>query len=514
MSVRSERSNSFNVLWLIVLHLAIVLPLAYFLNIWTDEASTLYSTQHGFLNAFQHAATDEKQAPLYFWIMSLWRLLNDSIFFARLFAVIVSCVSIAFFARLARRMFEPPAAWRTTAFFAFHPFLVWASVEIRVYASVILLSILLMTFFQKGFFEDPDAETGSRRKSQIIFLLISIVALYTNYYLGFLLVGMFAALVATRQWRAARDYTLVMLVVGLTFVPQLFTIKSQFLTNTSGYREPTSLAEGLRTVWHHVVTFLLPTGILRDGDGSAIQVIRAWIVRLALVALVILSVIFRQKLSRRTVATGATAATIGGTLFAAYFLVGLEYIQIRHASVLFVPLILVAASIISDLSQRDASEARSSYFIPAVGVVVLLAFSYAIVTLYPNMTKRGDWARVGEFIQQNESSGQPIVVFPTFDAIALPYHYKGVNQILPKEKFFTFEQEAPFGTENSLKHQIDFVTSRIPPAADSIWLVEHEQCMTTDACRPLENFVKANYTIEKEQEFYLEKVFLLKKKPQ
>ncbi len=512
MSARSDKSNTFNVMWLIVLHLAIVLPLAYFLNIWSDEASTLYSTQHGFLNAFQHAATDEKQAPLYFWIMSLWRSLNDSIFFARLFAVMVSCVSIAFFARLAKRMFEPRAALLVTAFFAFHPFLVWASVEIRVYSSVILLSILLITFFLSGFTEESHQKP--QRRDKIIFLVTSVIALYTNYYLGFLLVGMFAALVATRQWRAARDYFLVMLVTGIAFVPQLFTIKSQFLTNISGFREPISMTEGLRAVWHHVVTFLLSTGILRDGDGSAIQIIRAWIVRLALVGLAFLSVIFRRKLSRRTLGTGAIMATICSSLFAAYFLVGLEYIQIRHASVLFVPLIIFAASIISDLSGQGESKNRGVLLVPTVGIVVLLAFSYAIVTLYPNMTKRGDWARIGEFIQQNESANQPIVVFPAFDAVALPYHYKGVNQILPTSGFFDFEQEAAFGTENSLKRQIDFVTSQIPADADRVWLAVHEQCLTTEACVPLENFVQANYTIEKEQEFYLEKVFLLRKKPQ
>ena len=49
MPVSSKKS--FNVTSLIVLHILIVLPLAYFLNIWADEASTLYTTQHGFMAA-------------------------------------------------------------------------------------------------------------------------------------------------------------------------------------------------------------------------------------------------------------------------------------------------------------------------------------------------------------------------------------------------------------------------------------------------------------------------------
>src|SRR5690349_20813504 len=62
-----------------LLHLLITLPLAYVLNIWADEASTLYTTEHGFFYAFRSALADEKQAPLYFWFLSLWREIDASI---------------------------------------------------------------------------------------------------------------------------------------------------------------------------------------------------------------------------------------------------------------------------------------------------------------------------------------------------------------------------------------------------------------------------------------------------
>ena len=149
----------------------------------------------------------------------------------------------------------------------------------------------------------------------------------------------------------------------------------------------------------------------------------------------------------------------------------------------------------------------------AAGLLVLVSFSYSLITLYPNMTKRGDWARVGEFIRQNESPGQPIVVFTTFDAISLPYHYDGINRILPDERFFEFPVgEAESGSPESLKRETEFVISEIPPDAREVWLAVNEKCLATQACAPLQNYVRANYTIEIEKEFYLEKVYLLKKK--
>jgi uncharacterized membrane protein len=136
-----------NTAGLIVVHLAIAVPLAYLLNIWADEASTYYSTQHGLIHALQNAANDEKQAPLYFWLLSVWRLLDGSIFFARLFSVVCSVAAIKVFSGLALRMLQPRAALLATAFFALHPFLFWASTETRVYSLVILLSAALVSLF-------------------------------------------------------------------------------------------------------------------------------------------------------------------------------------------------------------------------------------------------------------------------------------------------------------------------------------------------------------------------------
>src|SRR2546430_3459509 len=116
MSIPSKNRRALSVVPLIVLHLLIVLPLAYFLNVWADEASTLFTTQHGFWAAFQNAATDEKQAALYFWIMSLWRSIDGSIFFARLFSILCSLAAISAFAGFARRIFVARTAFLATAF--------------------------------------------------------------------------------------------------------------------------------------------------------------------------------------------------------------------------------------------------------------------------------------------------------------------------------------------------------------------------------------------------------------
>src|ERR1043166_7277072 len=510
MPLSSKNSRAFSIAPLIVLHLLIALPLAYFLNIWSDEASTLYTTQHGFLAAFQHAAIDERQAPLYFWILSLWRSINDSIFFARIFSLLCSLASIKFFSGVARHIFQPRTAFLVSAFFALHPFLIWASVEIRVYSLVILLSSVLLLLFIDGFWNDDET---SQKRSRICFLIVTIVALYTNYYLGFLLAGFLAALLISKKRRLAGAYCGLMLIAAIAVSPLLLVFRTQLSANASGFHEATSLIDGLRTLWHQLLTFVLPAEVFPDQDISGADVIRVWSVRAFILLTVIFAIKNRKTVSPQTSSLGAITIAVFSCLLIAYFALGTGYVQVRHASVIFVPLVLFLTSLLSDIFSQESRIVRK--IVGAAGAILILAsFSYALVTLFPNMTKRGDWARIGAFVEQNESPGQPIIVFTTYDALALPYHYHGVNKILPDERFFEFEAEDKFGTENSLKGQTDFVISEIPAEANMIWLAVNEKCIVTDACRPLENYVQANYTIEKEQDFYLEKLFLLRKNAQ
>ena len=103
-------------------------------------------------------------------------------------------------------------------------------------------------------------------------------------------------------------------------------------------------------------------------------------------------------------------------------------------------------------------------------------------------------------------------MFKAFDALALAYYYKGANKILPDERLFDWELEAEAGSAESWRGQTGFIISEIPPDAPEIWLLTNEKCAVKDACRPLENFVAANYTVISEKDFYKEKVRLLRKR--
>ena len=489
------------VLVLIFLHLAVALPLAFYLNIWTDEASTLYTTKNGFFQAFSNLFTDEKQAPIYFLLMSLWRKINDSIFFARLFSIVCSLLAIVSFSSLARKIWDEKTAIFITAIFALHPYLFWASLEIRLYSLIILLSCLLFSFFIDGYLREDSAD----KKAQVFYVLTSIVALYTNYYLGFLLVGAFFALLILRRFKEAKSYFMQMLVVGLAILPLFYIINLQFSDRIVTFQEEKSLVEGVRNLWNHFLTFVLPTEIYPTEEITVFSIARLWIVRVEILAATILFIKNRFKdLDKTIIAFGTISAVSAAFFLFVYFQLGVGYVEIRHAAVFFVTIFVFVSAVLVKILPK-----KSWFF---VSVLYLIFFAYAIFAMYPNLTKRGDWARVAAFIEQNEKPNQPIVIFQVYDAISLPNYYKGTNKILPDEKVFSFFAEGETGKPNNFRNQIEFLISKIPPDSQEIWLLTNEKCEVKQSCEPLEKFVEANYTIIEEKNFYKEKVRLLRKK--
>lgn len=493
---------------LVVLHAFIALPLAFSLNVWVDEASTLYTTANGLIAAFGSLFTDEKQAPLYFLLLSLWRSIDHSIFFARLFSVACSLLAIIAFSRLAGRIWDRRNALTLTALFAFHPFLFWASLEIRLYSFVILITCLLFNFFVDGFFSqesESDELSRRRKRDRILFALTASAALYTNYYLGFPIVGCLGALLITKKWKAAKTYVLLMAAVGVSILPLFYIVSLQFADRVASFQETKSVAEALRIIWNHFLTFALPTEIYTPEDQTTISLVRLWIVRISIVGALIIFIKSKFRYLDKNIAAFVAISAISAVfLIFVYFQLGSAYVEIRHAAVYFVSIFVLVGAIVVKLIPD-----RLRFF---ALLIVLSFYGYSLISLYPLNIKRGDWENVAAYISYHETPAQPIVIFPVYETVALPQYYKGVNEILPDERKFAFFAEDSAGSVGRYERQIQFLISEIPAEASEIWLLTGEACSIGEACAPLEKFVEANYTVVQEQDLYREKVRLLRKK--
>jgi hypothetical protein len=485
-----------------VLHLVIVLPLAWMLNLWLDEAWAMQTTAGGLSLAWHEAIYSERQAPFYFLLLAIWRGFDDTVFFARLFSIVCTVLSIFVFGKLLERFL--PVQNRNKSFvpkflligFALHPTLIWAALEIRVYALVILLSGLLLWCWFDGYVEKED------RRKQFFYVILAVISLYTNYYLGFLLFANACALVPSKRWRALFHYLWQMAIVAVCIVPLVWIIKQQFGLNTEYYRETPTLLAGVKFIFGHVTYFILPS------DWEALAFFRIWLVRISLIILVFVIVKNKARdLDWKTVSLAVVTAVVSFFLLLAYFLLGEEYIGLRHACLLFIPTILFFVTILSGYLPRRGWL--------ALGLVLAFFYAASFYAVYAPQAKRGDWARVAAYLKANEQPNQPIAVYRIYDTIPLDFYYDGINQIVPQNVTHDWGYEDAPGTVTRYKRQIDYLISQIPPENETFWLITEYTCDAAETaieCQPLEDFVATNYVVESSQNFYLRKARLLRRK--
>jgi uncharacterized membrane protein len=101
---------------------------------WVDDEFSLRTTARGIGVAWQQAIGFENQAPLYFALLAAWRTFDASVFFARTFSTLCALGFVALVALIARRVRPGNPSWPWVAAAAIHPFVIFAALEIRLYA--------------------------------------------------------------------------------------------------------------------------------------------------------------------------------------------------------------------------------------------------------------------------------------------------------------------------------------------------------------------------------------------
>jgi hypothetical protein len=438
------------------LHLAVALALAARLDIWIDEGYTLETTGQGLRHALHQALFFEQQPPLYFLLLSLWRMLDGSIFFARLFSILCGAATLFAVAGLSRRWFPEVHPGWLTALVGLHRFLFYAVLEIRLYALALLLSALLLLLLHDGYLA-PEPRSAARWG----YGLAAVAALYTQYYLGFLLVGGAVAVLILRGWRPLRSYLLAMAGVALCFAPMPWIVHKQ-VSEAAGV-ERLSVGEGVQSLAGRVQEYALPTPGIPDAWRPAARV------GFALV-LVLLVLIHRRAVDRRAVAAWALTATVALLFLAVRVAItGPHLMQPRHTAALFLPALLTVFSAV-----LLTGEPRRRWVLLAWTAAVVLLTAASMAETYRVLAKDGDWARVARFLERNARPGEPILVLTAEAAIPLKSYYRGPLVVLPAEEDFkSYDlRELELRSEG----EIDAALSREqrePGDSGSVWVVTH-----------------------------------------
>jgi len=497
------------ILLLITLNFLITVSLSAKLNIWFDEAYALDTSSKNLGYAVHQAIYFEEQAPLYFILLNIWRSFNSSIFFARLFSVLCISATIYVAALVSKKLFENiHPGWVATAI-ALNPFIIWAAVEIRLFAFSILLSaVSLLLFFHSYLNPSP-------RRFRWLHAFVGILALYTHYFLAFLFAAQAIALLCLKRRHDFLSYCLHMIAVGVSFIPILFLAfrqSSSWSDNAvSTASSDFSIIENIRFSFASALLYLLPAEI-GDSSPNSFRILRL----LLLFFLCFLAFLYRRAIESQHLGIWIITFSLSSIFFILFEF--LTYLGVndavqhyRHTVSLLIPAIFSVMAVFS-LIQSDRT--RRNVLLAWLTFTLLLNLTSIYLT-YGSLAKNGDYIRVASYLMKNEMHGQPILVFNPEVEMALGHYYKGVNQLVPlpeKEKFQTYDL-------NSLtlkdERQILDVLSKIPDHYQSIWLVTDRgaiegQPAYVHSYQVLDEFVNKHYAIQLSQDFYGSNVKMLR----
>ncbi len=395
---------------ILVAHLCVTVPLAMILSIWIDEAYSLNASMGDLSFVLQQSREVEMQPPFYFVLLWAWRLIHPSIGFARMLSVVIAvCALVATHAAARRWIRGISPAW-TVGPLAFNTYTLYAATEIRPYALVLLWAALLLVFFYDGYLAEKP-----RRSARWFHAAVSLAALLTYYYLGFLLAAGAVALIVGRRWRNLRDYVLWMAFVGLLFLKPFIDTSSHIESSRIE-----TLPGLLRSVEFVVASFASFPFALYSFESVVRWSALAVIIGTTAVA------IWMQR--RRTTPEARALWAFTGTVGLFYILVVMvvmgEEIRPRHMLAALLP------TIFSIVSAAAGAGQYRRIFLTAWAIAAIGFTGVASVKQFSPLAKGGDFKRVAKYIEANEKPGQSIAIVVANAENPLSYYYRGTSELV------------------------------------------------------------------------------------
>ncbi len=383
--------------------------LSYLLPTWQDEEFTLATTLHGIAYALHRSVFYEHQAPVYFLLVAALRPVSASVFFAREISVALVVATTVVSAWLARSVWpgRDPAVF--CALLAANPFMVFAALEIRLYALALLLQAVLYVCFFHGFYD------GSSRGARIGFAVCATIAIYTQYFSALNVAGCCLALLVAGRYRTFVSCVVASLVPLVAILPMLPIIKVQSAGAMSTQMAPTAGFGG---------RYVRPVDFLFASAYGSLSHVAALLTKAAKAVAIVAAVVAWPTLDRRFLA-----------LFSMFLLTHLAYATVelvthrtlaapRHFVALFFPEVIALLALLAGTSGRRAARA-----IAFIAIAFACSDVAVIASTYGSLSKSGDARRVGAYLGAHAVGGDVIAVFPGDAAPAVARYYPGTAAV-------------------------------------------------------------------------------------
>ncbi len=252
-------------------------------SLWNDEGTSVALARTSW-SAIVSAAARDIHPPLYYLLLNVWiQGAGISEFALRFLSVIAGVLVVALTFRIAREWFSPEVALVAAALSALNPFQTYYAQETRMYIWVTLFACasvwaMLVMLKPPRALNSPPLPRQMRTRVLALgaYILVTLAALYTNYYAFTLVLFQNLAFAAYLlwAWRARRPrvgHTIILwaaaqVVIALAYAPWLLFARSS-LTAWPGISEPLTLWE---MTWRVASAYV--TGADAPLDGQTLLV--------------------------------------------------------------------------------------------------------------------------------------------------------------------------------------------------------------------------------------------------
>ena len=464
----------------IIVYSAVLIFLANKLNIWEDEAYSLHTTAGNLNFVIKQSYNFEDQPPFYFLILALWRQLNSGILFARFLSLIFIGGGAYFFYRIVCLISGFQYSRWLVVIFLLNPFTVWAGLEIRLYALVIFLSAISIYAFLRFYIEDKIIYL-------YLFLLISTIGLYTQYFFLLQIASMAFMLLIFKGWKSFFRLCIYTLPVIILFLPNLFFMHQQ-VTMVQSHKLEYNISYRILAIAYALQELLLAIPIVPDHFELRF-IIRALFIFIATYAYI--KIYRRQSYHKNNYFKKINfiflSAAVLIFLYTLLFLITGIIFQSKYMAIAFPLLMLIFILFkIKPFNSHLVYTIISIYFIS----LLFINFKHPI--------KNYDFIAAGKFIQKIERKEEPILFYSKSLLPPFSYYYSGYNVLVPIPflKYDDHYYDENIRDTSQLKKAIEKVSS---PNKSYLLITDSSSNYKYDINmkqQMVDDCLKANYIIE------------------
>lgn len=187
--------------------------------LWWDEGYSVYFATRDFADLLARTAVDI-HPPLYYAVMQGWiAALGTDAIVLRALSVLIGAAALPLLYGVARTLFNPRVALASAFLLAIAPLHIYYSQELRMYGLVLLLGLASVALQLKIL----DAPFRLFRPSVTLYIVVTALILYTQYFAAFLVAAEIAVVLYLKfraRWKIElRDWVMVWTAIGALYLP-------------------------------------------------------------------------------------------------------------------------------------------------------------------------------------------------------------------------------------------------------------------------------------------------------